>query len=159
MSIQRCVEILTVHEVFATDKCAVPLSIGCDVLASNGRLPQSAPFLAQQPNSITLTINYLRRFKKNEYWEKPRRLAHPKIPHIPITCHYQHATSRYIKWRRTPECTTRKLVLTSHENKQLLVPVIQTVPEQYGGVRGTAHAHLPWRNASTVNCRLFKKYG
>ena len=39
----------------------------------------------------------------------------------------------------------------------LLVPVIQTVSEQYGGVRGTAHAHLPWRNASTVNCRLFKK--
>ena len=85
------------------------LGLGDDVLTSNCRLPQSAPFLAQQASSIILPINYLRSFEKRILGEATSigTSTNPTYTH-----HFSLSTSHFQvhKMAEEPECTTREPV-------------------------------------------------
>ena len=93
---------------------ATPTGLGLgddhDVLTSNCRLPQSAPFLAQQASSITLPINYLRSFEKRILGEatsigtSKNPTLYPSLFTINKPLH---------KMAEDPECTTREICAVS----------------------------------------------
>ena len=71
------------------------------------RLPQSAPFLAQQASSITLPINYLRSFEKRILGEAT---SIGTSKNATYTHHFSLSTIHFHKMAEDPECTTRELV-------------------------------------------------
>ena len=101
--------------------------VGDDVLTSNCRLPQSAPFLAQQASSITLPINYLRSFEKRILGEatsigtSKNPTLYPSLFTINKPLH---------KMAEDPECTTREMCAVSvcARYRYLLISIKRALP-------------------------------